>query len=292
MTTPTVSTLISRKNNPIVSYTFDAMGESVGSVLIVPAMGVPQWYYATFAKWLTEQHYTVTTFDYSGVGESLKVTGKPINQIDVNLFDWANDISLMVDTSIKQRPNQPLTLIGHSLGGQLLGLLPNVNQIHQIITVGTGNGYWLDGPPSLRNRVWFLWFFMVPIATRLKGYFPGQRFNMVGDLPKGVIQQWKRWCMNKNYVVGTEGADVRERYSQVTTPITSIACSDDEFMQFRNIDSLHSMYTNAPLNRIRLAPQDLSVTRIGHFGFFRSSFKDNLWHTHFLPSLAHKPLPH
>ena len=39
-------------------------------MLIVPAMGVDQRYYAAFASWLADQGYFVVTFDYRGMGRS------------------------------------------------------------------------------------------------------------------------------------------------------------------------------------------------------------------------------
>jgi hypothetical protein len=36
----------------------------------------------------------------------------------------------------------------------------------------------------------------------------------------------------------------------------------------------------------RIAPADIGVSRIGHFGFFNSRFQDSLWQTHLLPELA------
>jgi len=45
-------------------------GKTRGAVLIVPAMGTPQSYYAPFARWLAAQGYLVATFDYRGTGLS------------------------------------------------------------------------------------------------------------------------------------------------------------------------------------------------------------------------------
>lgn len=41
-----------------------------GAVLIAPAMGVKQRFYADFASWLAEQGFLVVTFDYLGMGQS------------------------------------------------------------------------------------------------------------------------------------------------------------------------------------------------------------------------------
>ena len=56
-------------------------------------------------------------------------------------------------------------------------------------------------------------------------------------------------------------------------------------MSARNTESLHGFYTNAPRTMKRIAPTDIGARRIGHFGFFRSEFRDSLWRAHLLPEL-------
>jgi len=64
---------------------------------------------------------------------------------------------------------------------------------------------------------------------KIYGYFPGRRLRKVGDLPKGVMYQWRKWCLNPDYVVGYEGEATRESYGEVVTPISSFSFTDDEF---------------------------------------------------------------
>src|SRR3954468_438158 len=97
---------------------------------------------------------------------------------------------------------------------------------------------------------------------RIWGYFPGRRLRKVGDLPRGVMNQWRRWCLNPEYAVGAEGPAVREQFAAVTTPITSLSFVDDEFMSARNTASLHEFYKNAPLVMKRISPQDIGAKRI------------------------------
>ena len=40
-------------------------------VIINPALAVPQTYYAHFAEFIAENNYTVVTFDYRGIGQSI-----------------------------------------------------------------------------------------------------------------------------------------------------------------------------------------------------------------------------
>jgi predicted alpha/beta hydrolase len=253
------------------------------TVLIVPAMGVPQRYYGAFAAWLAAQGFLAATFDYRGVGDSRR---GPLRAERADILTWARrDCAAMVDALAAAAPDAPLYWIGHSLGGQILPFVPNRERVAKMITVGTGSGYWRENATPLRRRAWLLWYVFVPLAVRLFGYFPGQRLRMVGDLPRGVVEQWRRWCLDPEYAVGVEPG-ARERFAAVRTPIVSLSFVDDEFMSARNTESIHGFYANAPRTMKRLAPGDVGARRIGHFGFFRADNATRLWAAHLLPELG------
>jgi predicted alpha/beta hydrolase len=153
-------------------------------------------------------------------------------------------------------------------------------------TGATGSGYWRENTRRIRPLAWWLWFVIAPPALALLGYFPGRMLRKVGDLPKGVMAQWRRWCLDPEYAVGAEGDAVRAEYAAVRLPIVSLSFSDDEMMSARNVESIHGFYANAPRKMKRIAPRDIGVRRIGHFGFFRAAFERSLWRPHLLPELA------
>jgi predicted alpha/beta hydrolase len=255
-----------------------------GAVLIVPAMGTPQDFYRPFAEWLAAQGFLSATFDYRGTGLSRQ---GGLRGFKADIFDWARlDCAAMIDEVRRLAGDAPLYWIGHSLGGQILALVPNRDRVAKAITVATGSGYWLENVSSLRLKVWWLWFFLVPVALRLCGYFPGKALRKVGDLPLGVMAQWRRWCLNREYAVGAEGEAVRAQYASVRTPIVSLSFADDEMMSLANIESIHGFYSSAPRKMTRIAPRDIGEPRIGHFGFFRPRFEQALWRPFLLPELA------
>lgn len=261
--------------NALVFRTFSATGTPKAAVIIPSAMGVAQKFYGEFAQWLAKQGYHVTTFDYRGIGFSAP---RSLRGYAVNIFDWARqDCAAIIDHVKTQLPDLPLYWIGHSLGGQLLGLIPNRERIDRVVTVATGSGYWLENTWRTKSVVWWLWYVVTPLALRMAGYFPGKRLRKVGDLPHGVMAQWRRWCLNREYVVGAEGEQVREAYASVRTPMLSLSFTDDEMMSARGIKSLHGLYVNAPVEYRRIAPPDVGVKHIGHFGFFRPKFEQTLW---------------
>ena len=266
---------------------FFSPGESYptprGAVIIAPAMGVAQEYYADFANWLAMNGYAAITFDYRGMGHSRRGS---LRGFKADIFDWARlDCNAAADALTQRFPEAPLYWIGHSLGGQILAFFPQHRRLQKAITIGTDSGYWLENVWTLRSYVWWLWYFVVPVALPLFDYFPGRKLKKVGDLPRGVMAQWRRWCLNRDYAVGVEGEPVRQQYAAVTAPIVSLSFTDDEFMSARNTESLHGFYTQAERTMKRISPKDIGVKHIGHFGFFRYRFAESLWVQHLLPEL-------
>jgi predicted alpha/beta hydrolase len=259
----------------LVYRRYRATGAPRAAVIIPSAMGVAQKYYAQFAQWLARQGCEVVTFDYRGIGFSAP---RSLRGYSMDIFKWARqDCAAMIDMVKARHPELPLYWIGHSLGGQLIGLIPNRERIDRVITVATGTGYWLQNTWRTKSVVWWLWFVVVPLALRVAGYFPGRRLRKVGDLPFGVMHQWRRWCLNREYVVGAEGEQVRAAYASVRTPILSLSFTDDEMMSAKGIKSLHALYANAPIEYRRIAPREIGARHIGHFGFFRPQFEQTLW---------------
>lgn len=249
-------------------------GAARASVVIGGAMGVRQAFYEAFARWLAQQGFRVTTFDYRGHGDSLQ---GPMRAVKADLFDWAQDYEAVISAAKAALPASPLYLLGHSLGAQLPGLLRNPAQVDGLLSIAAGSGYWRDNAPQLKRIVPYFWWVLVPLATRLCGYFPGRTLKKVGDLPAGVILQWRRWCLNPAYSVGAEGAAVAQSYGAVRFPVLALSMSDDELMTLRGTHNLVNLYANTERRVESITPADLHVRRIGHFGFFRDQFSGNLW---------------
>jgi predicted alpha/beta hydrolase len=238
------------------------------SVLILPATGVPQGYYARFAAWLAQQGWRVLTFDYRGIGKSLSGS---VRNVRARMRDWA-----LLDTvaAMDFLGSHEIRIVGHSFGGQALGLLPS-ERIASALVVGSQSGYWGNWPLSARAWMWPVTHLALPGFSHLLGYFPGSRFGFGEDLPKGVAIEWARWCRNPTYLVGDLG--VAERYARFAAPLRAYAFSDDPFGPLGAVRKLLELYPKAHAELRHLQPSDLGVRRIGHFGFFREQFRDTLW---------------
>ena len=262
-------------NHTIAVRHYAASGALRASVVIGGAMGVRQAFYRPFAQWLAAQGIAVWTFDYRGSGDSRGDV--PLRGFKADLFDWARDYEAVIDAAKAAQPEAPLYLMGHSLGAQLPGLLARPQQVDGLLSIAAGSGYWRENAPRLKRSILYFWFVLVPLAVRLWGYFPGRRLKKVGDLPRGVILQWRRWCLNPRYSVGAEGARAELSYAQVRFPVLALSMTDDELMTLRGTESLMGFYAAAPTAVQRIAPADVQARRIGHFGFFREQFAQSLW---------------
>lgn len=171
-------TLTAADGTALSARVYEPGSRDHGSVVIGGAMGVRQDYYAPFAQWLAGQGWRVTTFDYRGSGDS-GPSGSALRGFKADLFDWTRDYEAAIDHAHGALPDRPLYLLGHSLGAQLPGLLDNQHKVSGMLSVAAGSGYWRENAPQLKRVVPYFWFVLVPLATRLFGYFPGRPDRVV-----------------------------------------------------------------------------------------------------------------
>jgi len=253
-----------------------------GICILAPATGVAQYLYDDFAEWLAEQGFYALTFDYDGMG--LSVDGH-VKQCRSDKLSWGeHDCPAVLNYVAAEFPQLERIWIGHSVGAHMLGMMPSTELIDRAITVGAGTGTWWYNSPPTRRMAWFLWYALVPSVVPFVGYWPGNRLGIMCDMPKGVIMQWRRWCLRNDYCVGAEGEWLKQRFSAVKLPIKSLAFSDDEMMSLNNVTRLHAFFTGADISRTVISPADIGQKRIGHIGWHKGKYRA-LWENYFLPEL-------
>lgn len=282
---PDISELtINTQNGSPLSLRLFKTSKPKSIVIMAGAMGVAQQCYEKFAKFLMENDHHVITFDYVGTGQSLN--GK-LKDCETDILDWGTqDCQALISFAKSEYPHLPIQWVGHSVGGQLIGMTPNINQVKQAITVASGSGYWRENSAPTKKVVWLVWYFLAPICVGLMGYFPGKKLNIAGDLPGNVMRQWRSWCLNKEYAVGHEGHALRKQYDDVSIPMSAVSFEDDEMMSKANIESLNSFFTGTSLNHTRLSKHDTNGQFVGHLGWFREKHKESIWVKQLLPLLT------
>lgn len=258
-------------------YTASAMQKKNCPVLICPATGITQNFYQAFAEWLTTQGYDVLIFDFRGIGRSLH---GPVSQSEASIVDWGQlDIPAAIETLLYKTQADQVILVGHSAGGQLLGIVPNHEKVAKVVAVSgsTGHVKGLKGRTRLLAPVMFNVIF--PLARITKGYGPTQAIGMGENLPKDVAREWAQFCSKPGYIINAIGkkvASTHDYHTQITCPITSIWATDDEIATQANVKDLLRLYPKAHTEMIELQPQEYGHKGIGHMLMFRKSHQ-NLW---------------
>ncbi|MBQ0786018.1 MAG: alpha/beta fold hydrolase, partial [Oceanihabitans sp.] len=88
------------------------------SIVLSSATGVLQKFYSKFALHFSTLGFTVYTFDYYGIGKS---KSRNLKQNTADLRTWALDQAAVIKLAKQKQPQHQLTLLTHSIGGQLIG---------------------------------------------------------------------------------------------------------------------------------------------------------------------------
>lgn len=246
------------------------------SIVISSATGVLQRYYQKFATHFSMLGYTVYTFDYYGIGKS----SSDISTLKNNTYDlvsWGkNDQATVVKYAKDQNPEHKITVITHSIGGQILAFNPYYKLIDNVITVASQSGYWKlwKGLSKLKMNIY--WNAMIPIATKAFGYFPAKKMGLFENLPKHMVYQWRRWANHKNYMLGEFNINDTS-FNKYSGSILALSFPRDGFAPKTAVDWLANQYTKATVDRRHLIPEELNIPDVKHFGFFRDTYKTSLW---------------
>ncbi|MEM8750265.1 MAG: alpha/beta fold hydrolase [Pseudomonadota bacterium] len=240
-------------------------------VLVSTAAGAPRGFYSNFAHYLVDAGaHSVMTYDYRGMGDSSSPR-KRWNEL--RMKDWGLlDFPAAAQALQSMHPDRPLLGLGHSYGGQALGLSGISDQFERYATVATMSGYWrhLSTPKS----VWFQTQIVGMSAVRLLGRVPGS-FGLGETFPGTIFRDWSRWIADPDYFFKDAELPETSRFSEVTLPLLSIGLTDDPWANKRAIGSFMKHYTNADFHQVWVEPGDSGP--IGHLGYFRQRHRESHW---------------
>lgn len=248
--------------------------ESSQIVIIASATAVVKEYYKHFAKYLYENSLSVVTFDYGGIGKSRPIS---LRSFGTSAHKWAtNDLETVIGYVKEKHPDKKITLLGHSIGGQLIGLAPSSLLAEKVILVASQSGYYKLWQASERYKMLFAWRVLFPLFNKTMGYIPTKAFTPMEDLPGGMAMEWARWCLSPNYLF--DHIDVESLYfDKISVPLYSYSTDKDKFATPPSTDWLTNKYSKALVTRIHLKPEDYGVKTIGHFGYFQKKCSSLVW---------------
>jgi len=242
------------------------------AVLVNSAVGVRQQYYSAFAAFLEERGFTVLTYDYRGIAASLH---GHVRDLPARIRDWAQlDAAAALEELTRAAPGARLLAIGHSFGGNSLGLVPGIERLAGAVFVGVQSGYWRHWRGMGRVGMWFVTHLLLPGVSRALRYVPAALFGQGEDLPAGVASEWAAWCRNPRYAAGALGS---AGYAGFKAPIRSYWITDDRYAPRAAVEAILREYSSAKSELVAVDPARHGGGRIGHFGFFRERFRLTLW---------------
>jgi predicted alpha/beta hydrolase len=253
------------------------------AVLINSATAVPRKFYRGFAGYLARRGCAVLTYDYRGIGDSRQKAVEGYNQprsldgFKASMADWAAlDVTATVAWMRERYHHLRLNYVGHSFGGQALGLLSNNTEVSRALFIASQAGYWKLMASPERYRVYLLLNFVGIPLTRLMGYMPGWA-GLGEDLPKGVFEQWVRWVMSERYLFTDSKLPGLSNFARYHGALRSLCISDDPWATRPAVEMLCSGFTAIKPDILDVTPTDVGAPKIGHFGFFRPERRDTLW---------------
>ena len=239
-------------------------------VLISPATGVKQHFYFRFARWLAAQGHDVLVFDYRGIGLSLR---EPLAQCRATLTDWGQrDQVAALEWLAARTGAQSVVIVGHSAGGQMIGLLPNHHRVARLVGVSASTGWFRGMRPAFALKAHFGLRLLVPLGIRLMGYAPTSALGLGENLPAEVGRQWGQWCAAGGYATNA----VRQRpeadyHARILTPVTVLHAADDDIATPATVADLLRTLPAAPCEVLQVQPGSHGLRDLGHLNWFRQS---------------------
>lgn len=250
--------------------------ESNGIGLIINgATGVVRKYYQVFAEFLAEQGFTVLTYEFRGIGESTQA--KP-GALEPSMIHWGQkDMDAVLSFFASRHPELTIKGIGHSIGGQLLGILPDNNRYEGFLNIASQHIYWKNWPIKDRPLTALFFFGVLPIFYKLTGGLPSWVLG-AEYLPKQVARDWSRFGRKKAYIADNEGNPLREGFTAYQGKMRLYSMADDKrFAPPKAVRELEKLYHNAETDIQTFHPQDYGMKAIDHFGFFKKSMNKKAW---------------
>ena len=259
----------------IAATTFTPKSPVKGAVLLGPATGIKRPFYANFANHLAENGYGVLTFDNRGIGDSL--SGQ-LRGSDITLQCWGEkDMPAAFEQLKTTFPDCKYHLVGHSAGGQLVGLMHNADELTSMFNFACSSGCLSNMKMPYRMHGYFFMNIFIPLTNALFGHTKSQWMGMGEPLPKQVAKQWQEWCNGQGYVKTAFGKTVRTHlYDELSFPSMWINAVDDPIAIGENVSDMISVFKQLKSETMTLKPEDFGLQEIGHMKFF-SRKSEVLW---------------
>ena len=261
--------IMTERNQALAATVYRPKNEVKKAVMLAPATGIKRQFYHNFATHLAENGFGILTFDNEGIGESLS---SALAKCDASLISWGrHDMPAVLDALQDEFANATYHLIGHSAGGQLIGLMPNYSALASVFNVACSSGRIKNMSMPYKLKAMGFMDAFIPLANLTLGYTPSDKIGMGEPLPRGVSRQWREWCNGAGYIKTAFGKSIQTHfYNDITMPSLWLGFSDDDIANSKNMDDMIRVFTKMPVEKQFLNPEDFGLNHIGHMRYFSS----------------------
>jgi predicted alpha/beta hydrolase len=248
-----------------------------GALVVNGATGFPREFYLKFAAYCAARGYQTLVYDYRGMGASARA---PLASEPARMSDWGRlDMPAALAYLAERFPQLPLITVGHSVGGQMIGCMPNQALARAHLMIATSIGYWRALRAPFRYQALLFWKLYGPLALKRRGYVPQGLLWRGEPLPRGVFLEWRQWCLRPDhFACDLAAGTLRDsQFAAVRSPILAWSFSDDPIATPAAVAALLRFYPNAAIERRATTPAEAGVRAIGHHGFFAEAHRDTLW---------------
>ena len=261
--------IMTERNQALAATVYRPKDEVKAALMIAPATGIKRQFYHNFATYLAASGFGVLTFDNEGIGESLSSN---LAKCDASLISWGrHDMPAVLDALQDEFADATYHLIGHSAGGQLIGLMPNYKALTSVFNVACSSGQIknMDMPYKLKAMGFMDAF--IPLTNLTFGYTPADKIGMGEPLPRSVARQWREWCNGAGYIETAFGKSIHTHfYDEIDMPALWLGFSDDEIANSKNIDDMIRVFSKMPVEKRFFEPEEFGLNSIGHMRYFSS----------------------
>ncbi|NVK21686.1 MAG: alpha/beta hydrolase [Kangiellaceae bacterium] len=263
---------------PLVGAFYPAHQDNQRVIIIGSAFGVPFQYYKHIANYYREQGISCLVFDYRGISHSKDGNMQPQ---DILMQHWGQlDLEAAIQFVQQEYAPNNLYYMGHSAGGQIVGLAKSSTAFDKIIIAASGVGAWRKWPGLQKYMLVFIWYLLFPLVMffQFGHYFHSKLLGPI-PVPKHAVKQWLTWARSEEYLFTPKhGLDI-STYNKIDADIMGLTISDDWYAPQSARDGLLKHYPNTEQQTLLIRPKDIGLKEIGHFGLFKKKqeIEQGIW---------------
>nr|WP_246505230.1 alpha/beta hydrolase [Coralloluteibacterium stylophorae] len=242
--------------------------EAVVALLWLPAMGVPARNYDAFAATLAGSGVAVAVHEWRGLGSSSLRAGRHCDWGYRELLE--SDLPASLAALRAARPELPLMLGGHSLGGQLACLFAasRAEDAAGLLVVASGTPH-RSGFAGVRGAALPAAYRLAAALAHTYGHFPGRRVGFGGREARGVIADWSRSGRSGIYRAAGMDEDLEAKLRAVRLPMLGVVLRDDWLAPQASLANLIAKMPQVDAQVAAMGPEELGVAA-DHFAWMRA----------------------